>query len=690
MIKDTVIANESVSVNDRDITVLKENFPGCFKTDGSFDIEKLATQLKSKVNILREGYELNFLGKSYAKLIRSIDTTTVIKPDLEHNEKEENNESTNIYISGDNIDALKHLLKSYARSVKCIYIDPPYNTGTDGFTYNDNFNFTVKELEEKLSIDEQQAQKIIDLTSRKSSSHSAWLTFMYSRLLLARDLLTNDGVIFISIDNNEQPNLKLLCDDVFGEENFIECLTWNKRVPKNDKGIGSIHEYVLVYVREVTTPHKFTMPKEGLDDIWEMIEKFKKKKLPINEAEQELRKLYEKNGYDRGITLYNNLDENYEPWGKINMSWPNANTQGEKYKVPHPKTGEPVKIPDRGWRWIRSTFNDHLELDEQLNYKNVKERHDGSFVCGQIWFDKDEKTQPSSITYLRDVEKLLLRSILSFKSDGGLELEELFDGKSIFSYPKTTSLLTCLINSIPWNDGDIVLDFFSGSATTAEAVMMLNANDGIKRRYIMVQLPEDLDEKHEIASSTEKQTLQNTIDFLDSINKPHTLNEIGKERIRRAARKLKETTGAEIDYGFKCYDLYEPNQNTLDKMVNFDPESLVTDKTIYDDFGLPTILTSWLVKDGYGFSVEAEEVHLHGYVAYLCKKHLYLINPNITEPAIQTLIEKFDVEGEFNPENIVLFGYNFINWSHIEMIKTNIKQLNNGEKNLNVKIQIRY
>lgn len=165
-------ANENVNINDNEIAVLKQHFPGCFKKDGSFDIEKLANQLKDKVDITREGYELNFLGKSYSKLIASIDTETVIKPNLEHNDKEENRNSENIYISGDNLDVLKHMLKSYAGKVKCIYIDPPYNTGSDGFIYSDNFNFTAQELQTRLSIDETQTQKIIDMTAKNSSSHS--------------------------------------------------------------------------------------------------------------------------------------------------------------------------------------------------------------------------------------------------------------------------------------------------------------------------------------------------------------------------------------------------------------------------------------------------------------------------------------------------------------------------------------
>ncbi len=197
MIKQIIEANENIQPNTKALQVLKENFPSCFSVDGSFDIEKFKEFLSDKTNLKKEGYGLNFLGKNYGRLLASVDTTCVVVPDEEHNNKPENKDSENIYISGDNLDGLKILLKSYENKIKCIYIDPPYNTGSDGFVYNDKFNFTVEELSRKLSIDEDEAKRILDLTSRGSASHSAWLMFMYPRLLLARDLLTEDGVIFI-------------------------------------------------------------------------------------------------------------------------------------------------------------------------------------------------------------------------------------------------------------------------------------------------------------------------------------------------------------------------------------------------------------------------------------------------------------------------------------------------------------
>src|SRR5574344_1296265 len=216
MIKQIITTNETINVNDSKLNVLKENFPNCFSRDGEFDIEKFRQIMASNITVTNEGYGLQFLGKTYARYVSQLETETVIEPDVAHNKKSGNATSENIYISGDNIDALKHMLQSYEKSVKCIYIDPPYNTGSDDFAYTDDFKLTPEILQEKLSLTKEQAERVLDLTTRNSSSHSAWLMFMYPRLILARGLLKEDGVIFISIDDNEQTNLKGICDEVFG------------------------------------------------------------------------------------------------------------------------------------------------------------------------------------------------------------------------------------------------------------------------------------------------------------------------------------------------------------------------------------------------------------------------------------------------------------------------------------------
>jgi len=333
-----------------------------------------------------------------------------------------------------------------------MYIDPPYNTGND-FIYNDNFTADKDEYDEASGQRDEDGGRLVANPDSNGRFHSDWLSMIYPRLKLARNLLRDDGVILISIDN-EQANMKKLCDEVLGEDNFVECITWNKRIPKNDKGIGNIHEYVLLYVKDRSSKPEFTMRKDGLDDIYVLLEKLKKKKTPLPQAEAEIKKLYKKNGYDRGITLYNSLDDYYRLWGKINMSWPNANTFGPTYDVFHPETDAVVNVPDRGWRWKKETFDDAAMYSDG-KYQNIKKLHDGTFLCGKIWFAADENTQPSSITYLDEVNDFLLRSILSLKSDGGVEVEKLFEGKSYFSYPKPTSLLRTLFSPNPNNGENI-------------------------------------------------------------------------------------------------------------------------------------------------------------------------------------------------------------------------------------------
>ena len=477
--------------NDERLQTLKQLYPDWFTNEGNLNIDEVKKAVNPDLVNETERYEFRWFGKSQAKrnAFTPSDATLVYDEDRSVNP----DYSENLIIEGENLEVLKLLSGSYREKIKCIYIDPPYNKDKD-FVYSDVFSQDKKSYWEESEMIENGVK--IDTNSESDGRfHSNWLNMMYSRLLIARQLLKNDGVIFISLDNNEIHHLRKLCDEVFGEENFIECITWNKRIPKNDKGIGNIHEYILIYVKDATLKHEFTMKKEGIDDIEKLRLKLKKNKTSIAESENELKKLFKKKDYDRGITLYNSFSNDYRIWGKINMSWPNADTFGPTYNVMHPKTNKVVKVPDRGWRWKLETFEDASGIEEG-KYKNIIELHDGSFMCGRIWFSKDENIQPSSITYLDEVESFLLRSIISTKSDGGIELEKIFDGKSYFSYPKPSSLIQMLLNSIETNDNDIFLDFFAGSGTTGHSVFQINQDFASNKKFILVQVPEILNEKN--------------------------------------------------------------------------------------------------------------------------------------------------------------------------------------------------
>ena len=529
-------------------------------------------------------------------------------------------DTENIYIEGDNLDALKLLQETYLGKVKMIYIDPPYNTGSD-YIYEDDFSMDSTIYRGNSGQIDENGNQLVQNLESNGRFHTDWLNMLYPRLRLAKDLLSDDGAVFISIDNCEFENLTKICNEIFGAGNFVDCITWNTRVPKNDnKGLGNIHQYILVYVKNKDRNRQFTMQKDGLDDVFELLDKLKKQGVPIPEAEKELKLFYKKKGYDRGITLYNALDDNYQPWGKINMSWPNSDTFGPTYDVLHPVTHKPTKKPDRGWRWNKETFDSHLD------YEHTIHRYDGSYVCGDIWFAKDEKTQPSSIKYLRDVAKMLLRTIISLKSDGGVELEGLFGGKSIFSNPKPTALIELLVDSIEEHDA-IFMDFFSGSATTAHAIMHLNALDGGHRQFIMIQLPEETDEKSEA-----KKAGYNSICA------------VGEERIRLAGRKIREETGAVIDYGFRVFqvdssnmkDVYYRPKDFKQGQMNLFADNIKEDRTPED------LLFQVMLDLGVLLSSKIEETVIAGKKVFSVADG-YLIacfDKDVTEEAVKAIAQK--------------------------------------------------
>lgn len=640
MIKQIIENNAEVKPNSQKLEALKEHFAGCFTAEGAFDIERFKALMKDEVNISNEGYSLDFLGKNYANLIASVDTTTVIEPDLEHNNKPENKDSENIYISGDNLDALKHLLKSYAGQVKCIYIDPPYNTGSDGFVYNDNFRFTSEELEKKLSVDEEEAKRILDLTSWGSSTHSAWLMFMSPRLQLARELLAKDGVIFISIDDNEQANLKLLCDYVFGEENFLANLT---RRTKSGGGSAADafaveNDYILVYARDAEKLGSLYIP-------------FTEEYLKRYKEEDEIGKYF---------------------WDTMSRS-----CTGTKPYL--------IEAPDGTMlegNWFKSE-DTYLKEKEAGDIRIIK-KSDGTW---SVQF----KQRIAEGKKLRSIliEEVIRRDLLGNDVKSTQEDLEILGMGGLFSNPKTVFLLNYLLQLIA-GDSNYIVDFFSGSATTAEAVFQNNISLMKKNHFIMVQLPENLDESARKATGVTKATLERDINFLDDNNYPHTLDYIGFERIKRAADKIKSEnplfTG---DIGFKHYTLKEVPENVLDKMVEFNPKVSEFGKNWLELFGRETVLETWKVRDGYGMNAKIESVRLADYTAYQCGDHLYLTDADMSDEAITALVDKYGEQTSWGPHYIVLFGYSF-NFGATDALKKNLPLLNEGEKQIKINIDIRY
>ncbi len=552
---------QSPNLVDANIEKIAVLFPSCITEDRdekgtvrrAVDFDLLRQELSAcLVEGPKERYTLSWPGKNEAILTANAPIAKTLRPCEEESVDFEN--TKNVFIEGDNLDALKLLQETYLNKVKMIYIDPPYNTGSD-LIYDDCFASDIDSYFQESNQKDINGNRLVANTESNGRFHSDWLNMIFPRIKLSRNLLRNDGLFFVSIGNDEVTNMRRMCDEVFGEQNFVECITWNKRIPKNDKGVGNIHEFILIYAKDSSIRQELVMRKDGLEEIYDLVEKLKKSHTPLPEAEKQIKKLYKKQGYDRGITLYNSFDPTYRLWGKINMSWPNANTFGPRYEVLHPVTGKPVSVPDRGWRWKKETFWDAAKIKDE-NYQNIIQLHDGSVMCGRVWFAKDENTQPSSITYLDDVNTFLLRSILSLKSDGGIEVENIFEGKNYFSYPKPTSLLNILLSSFRLQNDDMILDYFAGSSTTAHAVMQQNAEAGINAKYIMIQVAEPCDEKSEAYKAG----------FT-------TIAEISKERIRRSGKKVTSNVcndGWNKDTGFRVFKIDSSNM----KDVYYTPDEL--------------------------------------------------------------------------------------------------------------------
>lgn len=639
MLQDTLKNNENAEVNTKEMEALKEHFPQCFDASGNFDMAIFEELVKTKdISIKKEGYALNFLGKSYARYLSNLESETVIVPD----ESNKDNPSENIYIVGDNLDALQHLKHSYAGAIKCIYVDPPYNTGSDGFVYNDKFEFSAKDLAEKIGIEEDEAERILNMHGK--STHSAWLTFMYPRLELAKELLDEDGVIFISIDDNEQANCKLMCDAILGENNFVGELIWQSATDNNPRQISTEHEYILCYGKSAEKLPKWAIESQKAKLIDDYYKKLKKSSDDIDWIQINLRQWIKENKeLLAGVTHYNNVDKK----GVYSSSSNSSNTKpgGYTFDIIHPITGKPCVKPAFGWRWTETTFWNYAKNDD-------------------VEWGRDETTQPHIKKRIETVEEQL-KSI--YYEDGRVAtklIESLFGNKKIFDNPKPINLLNRLFNFSTESDA-IVLDFFSGSASTAHAIMQNNIMCGTNRHFILVQLDEPVKAESEAEKAGYK-----------------TIDEIGRERIRRAAAKIRADEpekSKDVDLGFKTYYLKTPEKQTLDKMESFNLEFPMDRDDILAAFGKDTVLSTWAIKDGYGFNMPIKEIDLKGYTAYLINDgihgaNLYLLE-EISEPSVMELVRRLEAN-ELFADKIIVYGY-ALSYIASTSLRTNLKTLKN-------------
>lgn len=537
---------ESLDLTSQNIDKVAALFPNCVTEmrdeDGrlkhGINFEMLKQMLSPDVVDRDECYEFTWVGKKASIVEANRPIRKTLRPCPEESKDWDTTE--NLYIEGDNLEVLKLLQEAYLGKVKMIYIDPPYNTGND-FIYADDFMHTQEEENEQMGMYDEDENRLFKNTDSNGRFHSDWCSMIYSRLMLARNLLADDGVIFISIDDNEQENLKKICDEIFGCDNFIAQVIWERAYsPVNlKKHFSESHDYVLCYGKNINLPICFGLPRS----------------IEANER-------------------YGNPDN--DPRG----DWKSGDlsvgpiVQSKVYEITTP-SGRKV-LPPNGycWRLDKATFDKYV-------------------ADNRIWFGSDGNNVPSIKRFLSEVKQgitpmtIWKYSDVGHSQDATKRLKDLFDGKAIFDYPKPVGLVKRMAQ-LYTNGDDIVLDFFSGSATTAHAVMQLNAEDGGHRKFIMVQLPEPCDENSEAFKAGYK-----------------NICEIGKERIRRAGEKIKEEsplTTQNLDTGFRVLKLDDSNmkdvyyaaddydqQNLMDMISN-----IKEDRTDLDllfgcllDWGLP-------------------------------------------------------------------------------------------------------
>ena len=536
---------------------------------------------------IHDGFQLRFVGKSYAKFVTGLPSETVLVPDNDWNNQENNKDSQNIFITGDNLDALKHLVNAYSGAIKMIYIDPPYNTGSDGFVYKDNFNFSNNDLKQKLGFSDTDVARLRALEGK--CSHSAWLTFMLPRLMLAKYLLKDTGSIFISIDYNEAATLKLLCDEIFGETNFQREIIWR---------IGWLSGYKTTapnFIRNHDTMLFYSRNSSKMEFIKKYIQNKDFKPLVKKEA-----KLSEK------------------------MSELGLNT------------------------------NQQNELLDFINYINRPDK----YPLEDTW-NSNEYDDLNSI------------AIVSFS---GEKISKLLNINQEFKGQKSIKMLIRLLEATT-KDSDIILDFFAGTSSTAHAVMQLNKEDGGTRKYIMVQIPEKCQEDTEAYRHGFK-----------------TIDEISRERIKQAAAQIGDTSG------FKHYKLAKVTDDLiLDKIDEFDPTkpNLLSDDMVspfsgnalgtrLNASGLDTLLTTWMVDDGYPINTKMEEFKFGNYVAYspVGSRRLYLISDGWDSNATQDLLNKIG-RNEISVQTIIIYNHSF-NFTMLTELKNNLKHVLDDDKKIEI------
>ena len=601
---------------------LKQLFPEVFD-EGDIDFDALKSALGEWAAPVGERFGLSWHGKAACKKTIQQPSIATLKPNRE--QSVEFDETENLFIEGDNLEVLKLLQKSYFGKVKMIYIDPPYNTGKE-FIYPDKYGETLNTYLEYTGQKDSEGRKFSTNTESEGRYHSNWLNMMYPRLYLARNLLREDGVIFISIDDNEQDNLKKLCNEIFGEENFIDQIVWKKRYGggAKEKYLVTLHEYILVYAKS----------KIDLGEIF----------VPLKE---ESIKRY-----------YKSKDQNYETLGPYRTHPLEATkSMGERKNLVYPILApEGTEIhPKRQWLWSQG-------------------RTEKALANGKVEFikGKDGTWSVHSKQYLRDEEGNIRQSkafsIVDnvYSQHGTNEIIDLFGEAQIFPFPKPVNLLTQILDVGTDKDGgNVVLDLFAGSGSMADAISEANKKDGGNRKYICVQLPEPCDEKTEAHKAGYQ-----------------TIADIGRERIRRAAKKIaaekdSQKRGEKLDLGFKAFSLAPSNfavwEGDVDKIKNLEKQLELHADHIDPSSSSEDILYELLLKSGFALTAPIETMQLAG-------KQVFSINADNDSNhsnALLICLEKqltqklMDAIADKNPAQVICLDAGF---QSNDQLKTNAVQ----------------
>ncbi len=615
---------EKLDLRSKDIAEEKRRelarlFPEARTEGGKIDFDRLKRALGETVDAGKERYGMNWPGKADC-------FKTIQKPSLgallpAPKESVNFDATENLIIEGDNLEALKLLQKSYLGKIKMIYIDPPYNTGND-FIYPDNFSESLQTYLEYTGQADAEGRKFGTNTDTDGRFHSKWLNMMYPRLYLARNLLREDGLIFISIDDFEFDNLKKVCDDIFGEENFLENIIWKKRYGggAKEKHLVSIHEYILCYARDIESIEPLFVPQK-------------------QESIEHYYKLKDNNFEKRGPYRTHPLEATKSMGERKNLVFPILAPDGKQV------------MPKRQWLWSKDRVAEALKNNEL-----------------EFLYNKDNSWSVHTKQYLKD-EKGNLRESKAFSiidnaytQHGTNEFLEIFNDAHIFSFPKPTGLLKPLLNLGTTSTDDIILDFFAGSGTTAHAVLDLNKQDGGNRKFILVQLPEPCDPE----SAAYKAGLK-------------TIADITKERVRRVIKKLNDDDSGKLglngekkqDRGFRVFKLAESNFKTWNADVSHDSKTLEKQLELHIDHLRPgrtpdDILYEILLKDGYPLTAPIEKIRLAGFTVFAVAGGAFLIclERKLTLELIRAIADK-------KPERVVCLDEGF---EGNDQLKTNAVQ----------------